>query len=174
MKEIKLYKSPLKSLRLFLLSSIFVIPTFWIISSGDKIETSLWLCILFFGLIFLFSLFNIVDRRVQIIINKTGIWDRSINQDLIKWELIKSASEVNVYKQIFISLELDKSYIPKMKQYKWAKKLSEKFGAKEINLNISYIKVDIEKFITLIEVLSHAEIEERELLINRYRDRIKL
>ena len=172
MKDIKLYKSPLKSVRLFLLSSVFVIPIFWIIFSGDKIETSLWLCIIFFGLIFLFSLFNIVDRRVQIVINKTGIWDRSISQDVIEWELIKSANETNVYKQIFISLDLDKGFIIKKKQYKWAKKLNELFGAKEINLNLSYIKVDIEKFITLIEVLSHSQIEEREHLIDLYRNRI--
>lgn len=172
MKEIKLYKSPMKSIRLFVLSSIFVIPIFWIITSSDKIDTSMWISILVFGSIFFFSLFNMIDRRSQIIINKIGIWDRSINQDVIKWELIKGANETNVYKQIFISLDLDKDFIIKKKQYKWAKKLNELFGAKEINLNLSYIKVDLEKFITLIEVLSHSQIEEREHLIDLYRDRI--
>ena len=162
----------MKSIRLFVLSSIFVIPIFWIITSSDKIDTSMWISILVFGSIFFFSLFNMIDRRSQIIINKIGIWDRSINQDVIKWELIKGANETNVYKQIFISLDLDKDFIIKKKQYKWAKKLNELFGAKEINLNLSYIKVDLEKFITLIEVLSHSQIEEREHLIDLYRDRI--
>ena len=60
MTEIKLYKSPIKSLRLFLLSSLFVIPCAWLIFKGDN-SWEFWLALCFFGLGYIVSLFNIID-----------------------------------------------------------------------------------------------------------------
>jgi len=172
MEEIKLYKSPLKSLRLLFLSSLFVIPSLWLLLKNEKAETSLLFCLCFFGIGFLLSLFNIVDRRPQIILNKNGVWDRSTNEEVIKWEIIKSANEINIYKQIFVCLKLDKSFVPKKKQYSWAKKLNNSIGAKDVNLNVSYIKVNIEKLMTLITLLSQEKIENREELLKLYSSKL--
>jgi hypothetical protein len=173
MKEIKLYKSPLKSLRLFILSSIFVIPSIWFITTERQTEKTFWFGLCFFGIGFLLSLFNILDRRVQIIITKIGIWDRTSRQGIIKWEYIENANDVQIFKQIFIALKTNEKFVIKKKLYRWAKNLNNAVGGKEANLNVSYIKVDIEKFITFINVMRDENIEGREKVMEMYEDRIK-
>ncbi|MDR7211689.1 hypothetical protein J2W48_003646 [Flavobacterium piscis] len=61
----------------------------------------------------------------------------------------------------------------KKKLYKWANNLNQKIGAQKINLNLSYIKVDLEKMITFINIMKTEKIEEREKLIELYKNRIK-
>ena len=101
MKEIKLYKSPIKSLRLLFLSSIFVITSAWIIMTESKPDNSFWFCLCFFGIGFLLSLYNILDGRAQIIITKLeefrdlngGVWDtyrEELNKSI---GIIKGTSE---------------------------------------------------------------------------------
>ncbi|RTZ02689.1 hypothetical protein EKL98_12545 [Flavobacterium bomense] len=173
MKEIRLYKNPIKSLRLLLLSSLFVIPSIWFIVNEKETKFIFWFCVCFFGIGFLISVFNILDRRVQIIITEVGIWDRSINQELIKWEFIQNAYDIEIHKQVFISIKTDERFVMKKKIYKWANNLNQKIGAQKINLNLSYIKVDLEKMITFINIMKTERIEEREKLIELYRNRIK-
>jgi len=74
MTEIKLFKSPLKSLKLLFISLIFVVAGIWLLLKTDDSKIISISAILFFGLGLLFGLFNVLDRRPQIIINKTGIW----------------------------------------------------------------------------------------------------
>ena len=95
----------------------------------------LWLCVGFFEIGFIMSLFNMLDRRPRIIINGEGILDRSNRQGLIPWEMIKEAYDINIANQAFISLFLDDKFIFKEKQYNWAKKLIPSAGAKKVNLN---------------------------------------
>jgi aconitase B len=47
-----------------------------------------------------------------------------------------------------------------------------KLGAQDINLNISQIKVNAEKMVTLIDILKNEPIENREKVIETYRDRL--
>lgn len=171
MREIKLYKSPLKSLKLVVLSSIFVLPSIWFIMNKED-EIILWFCLCFFGLGFVLGLLNMFDRRAQIIINKVGIWDRTTKQDIIKWEFIENAYDVNVHKQLFISFKTNKKFVPKKKMYKWAKFLNKSVGAQNLNINVSYIKADIEKLLTLINILKNEPIENREQVIEIFRSRI--
>lgn len=172
MTEIKLYKSPIKSLRLFLLCSIFVIPCAWLIFVRGNNDWELWFPLCFFGLGYVVSLFHILDRRVQIIINKNGIWDRSIKLGLIEWELIKEVYEIEVQKQKFISIVADEKLKSKKKIYGWASYLNKKIGAQDINLNISQIKVNAEKMVTLINILKNEAIENRDKVIEMYRERL--
>lgn len=146
MTEIKLYKSPIKSLRLFLLSSIFVIPCAWLIFAKGNNDWDLWFPLCFFGLGYLVSLFHILDRRVQIIINRNGIWDRTTKLGIIEWESIKAAYEIEVYKQKFISVVGNEKLKSKKKIYGWASYLNRKIGTQDINLNISQIQVNAEKW----------------------------
>ena len=172
MTEIKLYKSPIKSLRLFLLCSIFVIPCGWLIFFKGYNEWEGWLTLCFFGLGFLVSLFHILDRRVQIIINRNGIWDRTTKLGLMEWELIKEAYEIDVEKQKFISIVADEKLKSKKKTYAWASYLNKNIGAQDINLNISQMKVNAEKMVTLIDILKNEPIENREEVIEMYKDRL--
>ena len=113
------------------------------------------------------------DRRPQIIINKIGIWDRTMNQDLINWEYIKDVIQpIDISGQSFIPLIVDEQFIRRKKNYQWAINLSKSYGAKDINLNISYIKLNIEKFMTLLNILQTVEIESRDEAIEMYKDRI--
>lgn len=173
MKEIKLYKSPIKSLRLFFLSSLFVIPSIWFIITEKQTKYIFWFCLCFFGIGFLISIFNILDRRVQIIVTKIGIWDRTINQETIKWEFIEEAYDIEIHKQVFISIKTDERFVMKKKLYKWANNLNQKVGAQKINLNFSYIKIDIEKMVTFINIMKTEEIQGREKLMELYENRIK-
>lgn len=86
MKEIKLYKSPWRAIKLLLLSSVFVFGGIWLITSTDSPKWLGWMSIGFFGLGYPVGLFQLLDRRPQIIINELGIWDRTTKQDTINWE----------------------------------------------------------------------------------------
>ena len=173
MKEIKLYKSPIKSLRLLFMSSLFVFPSIWFIMNEDKTKIIFWLCLLFFGIGFLISLYNILDRRPQIVITKFALWDRASGQGTIKWESIEEANEVQVYKQVFVALKTNESFVMKRRIYNWAKNLNKMVGAQDVNLNVSYTKVDVEKFITFINIMKNENVENREQVMEIYKHRIK-
>ena len=173
MTYIKLYKSPVKSLRLILLTLPFVACGIFVLLKTDSSKTICISGILLFGLGLLMGLFNMFDRRPQIIINKIGIWDRTMNQDLINWEYIKDVIQpIDISGQSFIPLIVDEQFIRRKKNYQWAINLSKSYGAKDINLNISYIKLNIERFMTLLNILQTVEIESRDEAIEMYKDRI--
>ncbi|MBG6188435.1 STM3941 family protein [Flavobacterium sp. CAN_S2] len=173
MKEIKLYKSPFKSLRLLVLTSILVIPSIWLITKEKETDKIIWFCLCFFGFGFLLSLFNILDRRAQIIITKIGIRDITLRQGIIKWEYIEDANDVQIFKQVFVALKTNEKFVIKKKLYEWTKYLNNVVGGAEVNLNFSYIKVDMEKLITFINIMKSENIENRETIMEMYEDRIK-
>jgi hypothetical protein len=171
MKEIKLYKAPLKSLRLFLLSAVFVGPSLYFIITGDN-SRIWWLCLCFFGIGTVISMFNMFDRRALIIFNKEGILDTSSDQGLIPWEMIKEADVALLYSRKFICLDMDERFVVKKKLYKWAQIMNDLAGARMINLNISLITVDDDKLETFIDIMRHEPMETRDLILERYEDRI--
>ena len=168
MKEIKLYKSPIKSLRLLFLSSLFFIPSLYFILIEKSPNSAFFSALGFFGIGFSLSLFNILDRRVQIIINEIGIWDRSLNEEIIKWEFIEKAYAIEIHKQIFVPLKTNKNFKPRKKLYKWASFLNKISGGQKVNLNFSYIKIDIHKVVDFINIMKSENITERKKLIKSY------
>ena len=90
----------------------------------------------------------------------------------MEWELIKGAYEIEVEKQKFISIVADEKLKSKKKTYAWASYLNKNIGAQDINLNISQIKVNAEKMVTLIDILKNEPIEKREEVIEMYKDRL--
>lgn len=89
MTEIKLFKSPWRTVKLLLLCSIFVGLGIWGIKTGSMPNWVAWLNVGFFGLGYPIGIFHLLDRRPQIIINEIGIFDRTINSDIINWEIIR-------------------------------------------------------------------------------------
>jgi len=114
MIEAKLYKTTLKGLKIFALTIPFVVIGIWMITKADGSLTDRitgWFVTLFFGLGIPVGLFQLLDRRPQIIINENGIWDRTTNQDEVKWEQIQGAYPLDIYGQKFISLVVDDTFV---------------------------------------------------------------
>ena len=91
MTEIKLYKTTTKGLKIIGMCLPFVVMGLWMITDNPYGITEYymgWFCMCFFGLGIPVGLFQTFDRRPQIIINENGIWDRTTNQDEVKWEQI--------------------------------------------------------------------------------------
>ena len=173
MTETKLYKRPLKGLKILALTFPFV--AFGICMIFEKpVGTSdyimAWLCTCFFGLGIPVGLFQTFDRRPQIIINENGIWDRTTKQDEIKWEQIKSAYPLDIYKQKFVCLVLEDTFAIKKKLYKWAAKMNEDIGAQKVNLLVSQLKIDEHTMTKFIKEMTKTERENRTAVIKKYFD----
>jgi hypothetical protein len=99
MTEIKLYKTTTKGLKIIGMCLPFVVLGLFLLSDATYGTTNYvmsWLCICFFGLGIPVGLFQTFDRRPQIIITENGIWDRTTNQDEVKWEQIIEAYPLDI------------------------------------------------------------------------------
>ncbi|MDA0177360.1 hypothetical protein OOZ35_07655 [Mesoflavibacter profundi] len=162
MTEIKLYKSPWRAIKLILLCSIFVIGGIWLLTSTDSPKLVGWLSIGFFGLGYPVGLFNLFDRRPQIIINQEGIWDRTTKQNLINWNYIINAYPLDISGQKFVCLQLDEKFEIMDRQYKWASNMTKSIGAQKVNLHLGQIKkIDPNRLIKLIMTMSELDTTER-------------
>ena len=102
MPELKLYKTASKGLKIIALSLPICAIAVWSLLNGATETTDYimeWFGASFFGLATLVGIFHSVDRRPQIIINENGIWDRTTNQDEIKWEQIKDSYPLDIFNQ---------------------------------------------------------------------------
>ena len=165
--EIKLYKSPWKALKLLALTLPFVCIGIWLITRADPGPGDRfwgWVSTCFFGLGLPIGLFHLFDHRPQIIINETGIWDRTTKQDVIPWDLIYDAYTLDIYKQKFICLVLSQDFNTKSKLYKWAEEMNEAIGAQKVNLSLGQVKVDAEKLAEFINSISKDGADRKALL----------
>lgn len=171
MIEIKIYKTTWKALKLFALTIPFIVIGVWVIT---RVESSMtdkimgWFGVIFFGLGIPIGFFHLFDRRPQIIINENGIWDRTTNQDEIKWEQIKDAYPLNIYGQKFISLKIDKSFKFRKKQYKWALRLTKEVGGQELNLHLGQVSINSNKLLSFIHEMIRTDKENRKLIIDKF------
>jgi len=144
MNEIKIYKSYLKAIWLLAASLAFVfLGALLIVKAGHPIIG--WLCVLFFGLGIPIGLFNLFDRRPQIIINDIGIFDRTIHKEIINWELIHNAYPISIHSNTFICLVIDENFRPSKKKGKFYNKvvdLNHAIGAQELNINLGQTNID--------------------------------
>jgi hypothetical protein len=173
MTEMHLYKKPLKGLKLLALTIPFVAIGIWMINIepfGTLNYIMGWLGISFFGLGIPIGLFQIFDRRPQVIISENGIWDRTTKQDEIKWEQIQEAYPLDIYKQKFVSLVVDDTFVTKKNLYKWAAKINEAIGAQKINLPVSQLKIDEHKMTDFINEMITTEKANRPNIIKKYFD----
>ena len=170
MKEIKLYKSPWRAIKLILLCSIFVALGLWGVLTGQMPNWVAWLNIGFFGLGYPVGLFHLFDRRPQIIINEVGIFDRTTNKDFINWEIIQDAYLIDIHKQQFICLVVDEKFKPsqnKSKLYQQTAKFNEAIGAQELNISLGQIKIDPEKLTEFILLMRTATSSDKTGLLNK-------
>lgn len=174
MAEVKLYKKPLKGLQILAMSIPFIVIGIYAISIEPVGTTDYimgWICTCFFGLGIPIGLFQTFDRRPQIIINESGIWDRTTRQNEIKWEQINIAYPLNIHKQKFVALVVDDSFVMHKFLYKWASKLNKAVGAQKINLQLSQLKIDENKMTDFINEMISTEKISRIEIIKKYFDR---
>ncbi len=170
MKEYNLYKSRRKAVKLLLPSSLFVVAGVFLLNQPNTSKFMAWSCILFFGMGIPLGLFQILDRRPQIIINELGIFDRTIHKDFINWEIIHDAYMISVHKQKFICLVVDERFEPSRAKGKFGQKmasLSKAMGFQELNVNVGNVQVDVERLLELILAMRSADKPNREALIRK-------
>jgi hypothetical protein len=166
--EIKLYNSPLRALKLFLLCSIFVGGGVYLLMKTHMLPLVGWLNIGFFGLGYPVSLYHLFDRRPQVIINELGIFDRSTYTGFINWEVIRDAYPLDIEEQKFICLLVDERYEPSLKKGKFERTLSrlkKELRAQELNISLSHISVDEKKLSSFIRKLIKATPNTRQPLL---------
>ncbi|MBS9463431.1 hypothetical protein KIM67_13520 [Flagellimonas sp. 389] len=168
MTEIKFYKSKRKAVRLLLLCTPFVAMGIWMLVDGNLFG---WALIAFFGLAYPVGIFNLFDKRPQIILNEIGIFDRSISQDFINWELIRNAYPFAVGRERFICLVVDEQFKPSKKKgrfYKGVAKLNEAIGAQELNINLGQVQKinDIKLTLFILQMSKATKTDKAKLLKN--------
>ena len=172
MTEIRLYKTTTKGLKIIGMCLPFVAIGLWFITQEPIGTTNYimgWVSTCFFGLGIPIGLFQTFDRRPQIIISENGIWDRTTNQDEVKWEQIVEAYPLDIFEQKFVSIKTDSTFIFKKKTYKWAEKINKKIGAQNLNLHLGQINIDEIELTNFINRLCKENIEERRKLIRSFK-----
>ena len=155
-----------------LLSLIFVAAGIFILSTGNELRGKIigWSCIIFFGLCLLVFLRQIFDHRPRIIIDKNGIYDRTLGVGIIEWNDIKNAYLNSIMGNKFISLVLNNTEKYLQKTSKTKAKLAQynsTLGFETININLSGTnkKAD-EIFDLIIKQLSSVRIKNLNNLNN--------
>lgn len=171
MTEIKLYKTTTKGLKIIAMCLPFLVVGLFLLSDATYGTTNYvmsWLCVCFFGLGITIGLFHTFDRRPQIIITENGIWDRTTNQEEVKWEQIIEAYPLEIFEEKFISIVTDDTYVFNKKPYKWAEKVNKEIGAQNFNLLLGQININQLELSDFINRLSKLKVEERRKLIRTF------
>jgi hypothetical protein len=125
-----------------------------------------WLCTGFFGLGIPVGLVNLFDRRPQIIINETGIFDRSAYKDFVNWDIIEHAYWNTTYNERFVCLIVKPEFKHLIKGKTRLRAVSKAMGYEEINISLGAIRnIDHEKLTGLIVNLANANPAQRSNLI---------
>jgi len=169
MKEIRVYKSVWKGLRLMLLCSIFVIPAAYHLLSGGKDGIVIcWVCIGFFGLGYPVGLKNILDRRPALRINEHGIMVCSYGRQLINWVAINDCYLTSVNQQLFVCLGINETFaltLSKNKITRVVARFNNAAGFQDVNIHVSPLNVDAKQLLVLLRALIAADIATRTALI---------
>ena len=168
MQELKIYKSPWKAIRMMLLCSVFVVPSVLLLTLGGDKSWQLWLGAGFFGLGYPVGIFQLLDRRPQIIVNEVGIFDRTAHHDFINWELIEDAYLVEMHRQPFICLVVDEAFAPSRTKGKLRRGLAElnkSLGFQELNISLGAVSTNPVRLAAFILAMRTAEKPERSHLV---------
>ena len=141
MTEFRLYKSRWKALRLLLGCAVFVAMGIVLVARGSTPPWGAWACIGFFGLGVPVSIFQLLDRRPQIIVNEFGVFDRTTHHEFINWAIIRDVYLVEMHRQKFICLVVDEAFEPSRRKSKFQQgmaKLSKDLGFQELNISLGY------------------------------------
>lgn len=165
--QIVIYNSYTKALELFLLCSLFVFPSIWMVSKTGDVKKIFYFCIFFFGTGCIMAIFNFFDRRPKVIITEKGITDVRRNIGFINWDCITSAYILTIYSQPFICLRTNLDTNKTSAGKRWYSNLNKAIGAQDINIGLGLLKVNNKKILAIINDLITAE-DHRSLVISNY------
>lgn len=132
-------KTSLRKSIIYLLGCLlFVVVGIFILSIANDISGKIigFASIIFFGFGFIFLLYQVLNPRPRIIVDKNGITDRTLGIGRINWEDIESAA----LQRDFIALELNnvKNYLAKTSIFKRKLgRINKIMGFGEFNINLS-------------------------------------
>jgi hypothetical protein len=129
-----------------------------------------WAAIVFFGLGLPLGVYQLLDRRPQIIINELGVFDRTTHRDFINWEIIQGAYLVEVHKQPLLCLVVDEAFEPSRSKGRFGRgvaRLNKDLGFQELNLALGSVAVDAERLAAFILTMRTATMPERTFLVKR-------
>ncbi|ALW85534.1 hypothetical protein AUC43_10800 [Hymenobacter sedentarius] len=170
MIEFRLYKSRWKAQRLLLGCAAFVGIGFFLLGQPGTPQVVIWAIIGFFGLCFSIGIFQLLDRRPQIIVNEFGVFDRTTHHEFINWELIRDAYLVEIHRQQFVCLVVDEAFEPSRKKgqfHQGMAKLGKELGFQELNISLGPVDVDAIRFAEFLLAMRGAERPEREVLVRK-------
>ena len=130
MENIVLKKSPLKALKLVILSSLLLTMGIYLIASGEATKQIIgWVNAVLFGFTFLAGIMQLFDRRPQLVADENGLFERVNLTGPIAWSAIETISHKRVgtlfSKQHFAEVTLKplsgESLAAKIKQRPFAK-----------------------------------------------------
>ncbi|WP_400194143.1 STM3941 family protein [Hymenobacter sp. B81] len=155
MPEISFYKSRWRAVRVLLLCSVFVVPCGWMVYHNPAHGLG-WAGLLFFGLGYPLGLYNLLDRRPQIVLNPVGIFHHEVHRQFINWELIQDAYLVEVHQQQLLCLVVPPDFEPSKRKGRLAQQLggiSRAMGFQELTLPLSATSVDAPRLLKLVLAL---------------------
>ncbi|GAB3312488.1 STM3941 family protein [Hymenobacter humi] len=170
MIELKLYKSPWVSIKLMLGCLLFVGIGYFMLGRPDAPHWVAWLSIVFFGLGFPVGIYQLLDRRPQIIINEFGIFDRTTHHEFINWEIIQDVYLAQVHKQHIICLIVDEVFEPSRRKNKFRQGVAsfgKQLGFQELNLTLTYLDVDAQRLAEFVLAMRGAERPTREEMVRK-------
>jgi hypothetical protein len=150
-----------------LLSSPFIAFSVYDLWFNDVMPNAVsWLSLCFFGLALPIGIFILLDKRPQITVNSTGIFDRTAYKDFINWNIIDSVYLSEVHQQKFICLIVKAEFKHLIKRRGKLSKLNTTLGFQEINISISQLDMrDEERLAEFIVAMSQADLLEKNRLL---------
>ena len=122
--------------------------------SGSLKETLAgWAGVILFGLGSIVFLWQIFDSRPRIVVDESGIFDRTLSVGTIEWQDIKHAYLNSVVGNPFISLVLTnpEKYLERaMNSQKKLARLNKYLGAETININLSGIDKSPDEILAVV------------------------
>ena len=129
-----------------------------------------WMSIGFFGLGIPVSLFQLLDRRPQIIVNDVGVFDRMMHHEFINWTLIQDVYLAEVNKQTFVCLVVDEAFEPSRRKGKFKQgmaNLNKELGFQELNISLGFVNTNALRFAEFILAMRGAAPPERGELVRK-------
>jgi len=144
MDAITAKNSPWKYIGLATICAVFVIIGILMLlfpRTGEWRETIIgWSGVILFGFGLFIFLRQIFDSRPRIVVDESGVFDRTLSVGVIEWQDIEHARLNSVVGNPFISLRLNnpEKYLERaMNSQKKLARLNKYLGAETININVS-------------------------------------
>jgi hypothetical protein len=166
--QIVIYKSPVKSILVVLAGLLFFALAFVGFDTSTYHENSLFTWIRFVPPVALviIGLYHLLDKNPQLIIDKTGITSRALNNKIIHWKNISNANFSYRKGLYFISLATDDTVDPELR---WRGDQHHSRGAQDVSIPISILKVNKHNLMSLITdmIVAYSD-DDKEAVIAKY------